>query len=441
MAGILIVADDYTGANDTAVLMAELGFSAYTVLDPQAPGTDAACIAVSADSRACPAEEAYKRVYQSVLRFRMDDIFLYSKRIDSTLRGNLGAEIDAMLDAAPDDRCALIVPAFPRAGRIYKHRCLYVDGIPLDETPAAGDPQNPIHTHSALELLSGQSKYPVGEIGIDELALDAKMLGSRIRSQKDKGCRLILCEAETDEDLQKLAEAVFSVGIPFICADPGAFSCAVAKTYRQSYGYRKVFFLVGSVNTVTASQMLRLSRESDTDIVYLDAASVLADRGEDISAACPEALKRARLMLEQRLSAPRDDPMRTICLCTSGIFPEKRIDFSEYEKKTGRSREALSALLNRRMAALAAEVITAHPDIKGLFACGGDTAVSLCRSLEAKGERPIDEVIPLAVYGRLSGGSKDGMPIITKGGMVGDMDTLVECKAFLYREILKGEQL
>ena len=101
MPQILIAADDYTGANDTAVLMTGIGFSTYTVLEEDVNCLpDAQCIAISTDSRACPDQEAYRRVYEVTAKLRSGDTFLLSKRIDSTLRGNLGAEIDAMLNGA-----------------------------------------------------------------------------------------------------------------------------------------------------------------------------------------------------------------------------------------------------------------------------------------------------------------------------------------------------
>ncbi|MBO6158269.1 MAG: four-carbon acid sugar kinase family protein [Firmicutes bacterium] len=439
MPKILIVADDYTGANDTAVLMTKSGFPAFTVLDAGDSRPNAPCVAVSTDSRAYPGEKAYKSVYEAVKRYGKEDTFLYSKRIDSTLRGNLGAEIDAMLDAVGDERCALIVPTFPGAGRIYKDRCLYVNGIPLDQTAAAKDPKNPIRTHSALELLSGQSKYPVGEIRIEDLSQGKKHLASRLLNLKQEGCRLILCEAQTEEDLQKIAESALLAKLPFICSDPGAFSCAAAKVYQRLEKNFTVFFLVGSVNAVAASQMQRLSQETDTDIVYLDAAAILEESLGGENGSNHNALKEARQALEEKLISIKGNGMKAICLCTSGIFPENKIDFSKYEKKTGLSRDELSALLNRQMADLSASLITTHSEIKGLFACGGDTAVALCQRLGAHGEYPLEEVNPLAVYGRLSGGSADGMPIITKGGMIGDINTLVQCKEFLYREILKEE--
>lgn len=444
MPRILIVADDYTGANDTAVLMAERGIPAYTVLteaDDDIP--DAACIAVSTDSRAQSPQAAYRSVFETTRRYMRGDPLLFSKRIDSTLRGNLGAEIDAMLDAVGEKRYALVVPAFPGAGRIYKDRCLYVNGVRLEETAAAKDPRNPVHTSSALKLIQEQSRYPAGEISIGDLRQGMEAVQHRIKNLRANGARLIVCEAETEEDLQLLAVSAVNIGEPFICADPGAFSCALARFYQTANRGFKVFFLVGSVNAVTASQMLRLSREKDVQIVYLDLPTLL----EEGKGGAPDFLmnglssetaeKTGRTLEEMLAAAPQR--VQTVCLCTSGIFPENQIDFSRYGIKTGIGRIEISERLNRLMADLASKVILRHPEIRGVAACGGDTAVALCRSLGAKGEYPLEEVIPLTVYGKLAGGEKDGLPMITKGGMIGGEDTLIRCRDYLYHQILKGE--
>lgn len=91
------------------------------------------------------------------------------------------------------------------------------------------------------------------------------------------------------------------------------------------------------------------------------------------------------------------------------------------------------------MGDLAAEFLRRHPEIRGVAACGGDTAVALCRSLGAAGEYPLEEVIPLAVYGKLVGGGRDGLPIITKGGMIGGEDTLIRCRDYLIHRIWEEE--
>lgn len=47
--------------------------------------------------------------------------------------------------------------------------------------------------------------------------------------------------------------------------------------------------------------------------------------------------------------------------------------------------------------------------------------------LGATGIEILEEVVPLAAYGKMIGGVKPGLHIISKGGMVGDKDTMKDC--------------
>ena len=102
MAQCIVIADDLTGANATGVLLTKMNYQAYTVMNPAAvspetiEGSD--CVLYPTDSRGISPEEAYQRTYDAVKLLASPEVVVYGKRIDSTLRGNLGRETDAMLD-------------------------------------------------------------------------------------------------------------------------------------------------------------------------------------------------------------------------------------------------------------------------------------------------------------------------------------------------------
>ena len=96
-----VIADDLTGGNATGVLLKQLNYRAITVLNtenfkPEFLGR-CDCVIYPTDSRSLSPEEAYRRVYDSTRLLSSPEVKVYSKRIDSTLRGNVGVEIDAML--------------------------------------------------------------------------------------------------------------------------------------------------------------------------------------------------------------------------------------------------------------------------------------------------------------------------------------------------------
>jgi len=108
-----VVADDLTGANALGVLMTKINYNTYTITNPESfdissfPECD--CVIYPTGSRAFSANDAYNSVLYAVQKIYVPGIKLYSKRIDTTLRGNLGAETDAMLDSLGGGRVAIII--------------------------------------------------------------------------------------------------------------------------------------------------------------------------------------------------------------------------------------------------------------------------------------------------------------------------------------------
>src|SRR5688572_9723585 len=113
---LVILADDLTGAADSAARCVQAGLSAQIWLEPSPQVTHADVVALSTDSRFLPPEEAQQRVTECLAALTAWSGATWYKKIDSTLRGNIGAEIDAML-AALSNSVAMICPSFPAQGR------------------------------------------------------------------------------------------------------------------------------------------------------------------------------------------------------------------------------------------------------------------------------------------------------------------------------------
>jgi uncharacterized protein YgbK (DUF1537 family) len=157
MSKIIIIADDLTGANATGVLLVQQGFKAATFINldkyKSMQNDDYDILSINTDSRAIKKEEAYKRVKSIVELFKEEDVKLFAKRIDSTLRGNIGAEISAILDNVKDDTYAIVVPSFPASGRACVGGYLMVHQVPLEKTAVATDPKTPVFTSKVVSLL------------------------------------------------------------------------------------------------------------------------------------------------------------------------------------------------------------------------------------------------------------------------------------------------
>ena len=171
----VVIADDLTGANATGVLLKNMNYRAYTVMNTErielSVLDECDCLLYPTDSRGVEPEIAYNRVQNVCRLLKSDEVKVYANRIDSTLRGNLGSETDAILDCLGDEYVAVVAPCFPSSGRIVIGGYMLVNGLPLHKTDIAIDPKTPVKVSEVALLFRQQSKYQVSSILMKDLML------------------------------------------------------------------------------------------------------------------------------------------------------------------------------------------------------------------------------------------------------------------------------
>src|SRR5699024_5802448 len=117
---IAVIADDLTGANATGVRLTKQGFQATTMVyyDRAIPTSLVDAVCVDTDSRYAQHDIAKERVQKVLAHFQNWEADVFCKRIDSTVRGNIGIEIDTMLQTLGEKSVAIVVASFPESGRI-----------------------------------------------------------------------------------------------------------------------------------------------------------------------------------------------------------------------------------------------------------------------------------------------------------------------------------
>lgn len=131
---IAVIADDLTGALDTGVQFSNWGFTVQVTDDPLSSVADV--VVVNTDSRGMAQGRAYELVFSVAQKVSGFDIVY--KKTDSTLRGNVGAEIQAVLDATGEET-AFLTPCYPPTARCVRAGHLLVDGVPIDRTEYSED--------------------------------------------------------------------------------------------------------------------------------------------------------------------------------------------------------------------------------------------------------------------------------------------------------------
>lgn len=431
MAKCIVVADDLTGANATGVLLKKNGFDTLTLLrssvDPTASPGECDCLILPTDSRSVSREEAYERVRGALSSLMGPEVRLYAKRIDSTLRGNLGCETDAFLDALGPEYIAVCVPCFPSSGRVIVGSHLMVGGVPLRKTEVAADPKCAIHTTDAFVLFQGQTKYQMSAIHLDDVHNGAKYLAEAIRARRDEGARILLVDSVTEEDLETVAEAVAISGIPAVSVDPGPFTAYLCKRLmppeKKSSG--KIFCAIGSVNGVAGAQTRALLANRPVAAVYLETARIL-----ESDESCRGEIER----LKKELIGKRGES-NILAVVGDGIDPKNRISFDLYTQRWGLDAEGLCGRINNAFAEVTLGVLEACPEIGGVYSTGGDITAAIHSAAGTVGLRLMDEVLPLAGYGIAIGGKLSGKAFVSKGGMVGGENAMVVCTDYLLEHL------
>ncbi len=211
-ATLAIIADDLTGAADTGVQFAKRDL--YTVLLPvgmkaaEAHLHDAQVVALNTASRGMEAKQAYDVVRDAteLLVQKLHPQMIY-KKVDSTLRGNVGSEIEAVMDAT-ESEFALLAPAFPANGRTTSGGVHFVRGQPLAHTEAASDPVHPVNESHIPTLIQSQTALKAGHIGLEMVRSSVRSLQRAILDHVKDGEKIIVFDAVADGDLNTIAEAI-----------------------------------------------------------------------------------------------------------------------------------------------------------------------------------------------------------------------------------------
>ena len=296
MVKLLILADDFTGALDTGVQFSGKGIRTQVVVSGHwvEPDSDCDVIVIDVETRHVPKEKAYEIVYDVCQQAVKYGICCFYKKTDSALRGNVGSELQAAADAV-FGKNIVFVPAFPAMRRITVDGVHYIDGIPVKESVFGQDPFEPVMYDRVDELLRATG-YRGGVIGVSkaerklQTAEEWKTQASEERRQKAAEAakqQLFLYDAETDADLDEIAEAVGKKSdIPILagCAGFAAKLPVLLKLPVKESGdvqlKENLVFLCGSVNPITKSQIvygekmgiprIHLKPEEKLEISYWD---------------------------------------------------------------------------------------------------------------------------------------------------------------------------
>ncbi|HSO18201.1 MAG TPA: four-carbon acid sugar kinase family protein, partial [Desulfosarcina sp.] len=328
------------------------------------------------------------------------------KKIDSCLRGNLGAEIDALL-LATGSPASFVAPALPQQGRTTVDDCHLINGVPVADTEIGRDPCCPVRESRLSVLIASQSRFPVGRIGLAGVEKGVDGMLKQVRKLLDRGCRHITFDARQTAHLDAIAGLVDKAFTDVLLVGSAGLAGSLARlmTPRSSSAdrpqrprIRQWLFVCGSASQVLAEQAATLVRSTGWPHLALGPSDLSAvDR--------PRSWKP---LLAGQAGAPGAAGL------VLSIEPDPGIETTQDHHRVVRGLAEAAVHLLPKLAP------------EGVFLSGGDTAEAFWRTIEARSLIIREELLPGLVLGEFNGGPHHGLPVVTKAGAFGQADALTQ---------------
>ena len=437
------VADDLTGATTTGVLLARSKARTAVFFNEEAAqkadGTEKLnAILISSNSRALPANEAYEKVKSATLALKQMGVRYFTKRIDTTMRGGVGVEIDAMLDQMAEGTVAVVVPAMPQSRRILVGGYSVIDGVALINTPVAQDVRTPVKENYIPRLLKGQTRRNVGLVTLDKVLAGENAVKEALKEERESGNEVIVVDGITLEDVETIAKACIGLNWDVVSVDPGPFTSKLAYHRglikeeennvppKADESGKTVLIAAGSATPVTKKQMEILCQDERHARISVNPIPLI-EGGEEALSEVKTAVDRAAKLLKSG-NQPR------AILFETALHGEL-LNLNEEDNKRHYAGGMSADRINAGLGMIISRVLeqAGRERIAGIYTTGGDTMVNVCYQLGVECIELIDYVIPQTDVGRLVG-SYDGLPVVGKGGLTGNDSTACDIVDRLFRE-------
>ncbi|WP_312133464.1 D-threonate kinase [Leclercia sp.] len=391
---IVVIADDFTGANDAGVSLALSGKKVSVAFQtPFTDDTDA--LVINSDSRAMKASEAAEKLTRYATDVHAAKWLI--KKIDSTLRGNPGAEVEALLRLSGKGQ-AIIAPAFPAAGRTTEEGLCLVNGVPVTETEFSSDPKTPVRHAQVAKVLAEQTRLKSRVVTPAELA-----------TALTSDARLVIVDAQTDAELDQIINTAFACDEKPLLVGSAGLCDALARRLATP---RQLLAVIGSMSEIAQKQIQRVRGQHNVSTVLIDINDVF----NGTMAGYQQQIARA-------LAAGQH------CVVHTCADTQARHQIETLCQQRGLSRAALGETISAFLGALTRNALeTRRP--AALYVSGGDVAMAVASALNAQGFAIRGQVAQCVPFGRFVGCRWQG-PVMTKAGGFGTETTLLEVLHFI----------
>jgi uncharacterized protein YgbK (DUF1537 family) len=266
----------------------------------------------------------------------------------------------------------------------------------------------------------------VGHVYLTDVSRGVDAVLQRITGLRRQGSRIISFDASTGTHLRTIATAIAtaegglwvgSAGLAEMI--PAAMGWSQAEKTVEPGGPGPVLVVAGSVSNITARQMNQFLSQENCRLVSLQADSLIVNKAEEIRRCVQEA--------SEWLKSGQD------VLLASAVDVDAVVNARSAGASQGVDSRQVSEIVATSMGQVVKQLVSLQP--AGIFLTGGDTAVSVCRTLGVYSIDILAEVLPGIPLGQLVGGCCPGLRVVTKAGAFGGENAIIEAV-----KVLKGRK-
>ncbi|MFC2125705.1 four-carbon acid sugar kinase family protein [Bacteroidota bacterium] len=418
MIKLLIIADDLTGAIDAGTQLAKEGINTFVTSNPDidfnTSNQDISVLVFNSESRHINANLAAQKVRSVAESAKSAGVQYFFKKTDSTLRGNLGAELEAVYRATTQAQLPFI-PAHPKSGRYTRNGYHYIGHKLLHETEFGNDPLEPISSSYIPEILKEQSACKSGVISMEALRSDEDITFSDYE--------IIVFDCENREDLQQISIALQKNNLINVIAGCAGFAELLPELLQLDSRNREIpdikgpaLVINGSLNPVSLDQVNYAEKEGIK--TYLVNQDIVACYGS-----------KSNPLVENLLKDVQNDGIasKSVILKTSEISDEVAEQDPGLDAVMDLKEEYTVFATN--MGKLVSDILKGS-EFKTCVVFGGDTLMGIIEGLSISGIYPVTEIFQGTALSEVKGHTGNYF-FITKPGGFGENDTIVRILGYI----------
>jgi uncharacterized protein YgbK (DUF1537 family) len=417
---LYIIADDLTGANDTGVQFSKKGYNAIVSILEESGNIiiphETDVLVIDTETREIEDKTACQKLRNVLKKLNFSDKDVFYKKVDSTLRGCIGAELEEMMNILEKDIC-IFTPTFPSHQRITIGGYLIVNGKPLGLSKYYSGDLKVGEASFIPFLLKQQTSLPIARIDFIDVIKGQEVIFEKLNKSYQEGNKIIIVDATEEVHLKDILNSINRFEGSVLYAGSAGLANYFPEIYNKNRKFKldmeknkgPVLIVGGSRNPITKSQITHLRGKIDFFDLNIDIEQILSNRKTIFE----RYLKDSITVIKNG---------KNLVIHTNPLYNDKEKINNKLMQKYNLSFRELELAIRKFLGELTAKIVRNSP-AGNLILTGGDIALGVCLALGIQNLNIVDELLP-GIPLSIANLKNFNLKIVTKAGGFGEKDTL-----------------